>query len=90
MPKYDFNKVALQLYSNHTSAWLFSCKFAAHIFRTSFPRNTSRWLLLYFNERSLKSCRGEVVCVPQKKKYTNKYRWNLFRFYEYGWSYLTY
>ena len=29
MPKYDFNKIAIQLYWNHTSAWLFSCKFAA-------------------------------------------------------------
>ena len=27
--KCDFNKVALQLYWNHTSAWVFSCKFAA-------------------------------------------------------------
>ena len=29
MPKCDFNKVALQLYWNHTSAWVFPCKFAA-------------------------------------------------------------
>ena len=29
MPKYDFNKVALQLDWNHTSTWVFSCKFAA-------------------------------------------------------------
>ena len=29
MQKYDFNKVALQLYWNRTSAWLLSCKFAA-------------------------------------------------------------
>ena len=27
--KKDFNKVALQLYWNHTSAWVFSCKFVA-------------------------------------------------------------
>ena len=27
MPKYDFNKVAKQLYWNHISAWVFSCKF---------------------------------------------------------------
>ena len=39
MPKCDFK----QLYSNHISAWVFSCKFAA-IFRTPFPRNTSGWL----------------------------------------------
>ena len=30
MLKCDFNKVAKQLYLNHTSAWMFSCKFAAH------------------------------------------------------------
>ena len=29
MLKCDFNNVALQLYSNGTSAWAFSCKFAA-------------------------------------------------------------
>ena len=27
MPKFDFNKVAEQLYRNHISAWVFSCKF---------------------------------------------------------------
>ena len=30
MPKCDFNKVALQRYLNRTSAWVFSCKFAAY------------------------------------------------------------
>ena len=30
MPKCDFNKIALQLYWNHTSAWVFSWKFAAY------------------------------------------------------------
>ena len=30
MPKCDFNKVPLELYSNRTSAWVFSCKFAAY------------------------------------------------------------
>ena len=30
MLKYDFTKVATQLYRNHTSAWGFSCKFAAY------------------------------------------------------------
>ena len=28
--KYDFNKVARQLYWDHTSAWVFSCKLAAN------------------------------------------------------------
>ena len=40
MPKGDFNKVALQLYWNRTSAWVLSCKFAAHF------QNTSGRLLL--------------------------------------------
>ena len=48
MPKWHFNKVALQLYWNHTLTWVFSCKFAAY-FRTPFPKNTSVGLLLYFN-----------------------------------------
>ena len=30
MPKRDFNKVALQLYSNHTSAQVFSYKMSAY------------------------------------------------------------
>ena len=29
MTKCDFNKIALELYRSHTSAWIFSCKFAA-------------------------------------------------------------
>ena len=34
MPKCDFNKVALQLYWNCTSAWVFSCKYAAYFQNT--------------------------------------------------------
>ena len=34
MPKCDFNKVALQLYWNRNSAWVFSCKFAAYFQNT--------------------------------------------------------
>ena len=30
MPKRYFNKAILQLYRNHTSAWVFSCKFTAY------------------------------------------------------------
>ena len=44
MPKCDFNKAAKQLYWNRTSAWVFSCKFAA-----CFPKNTSERLLLCFS-----------------------------------------
>ena len=47
MPKCDLNKVAKQLYWNRTSAWLFSCKFAAY-----FPRINSGWLLLFIKNWS--------------------------------------
>ena len=36
IPKCDFNKIALQLYWNHTSARVFSCKFAAYLQNTFF------------------------------------------------------
>ena len=38
MLKCDYNKVALQLYRNHTSAWVFPCKFAAY-FQDTFLKN---------------------------------------------------
>ena len=41
MAKCDFNKVIKQLYWNHTSAWVFSCKFATYF------QNTSKGLLLF-------------------------------------------
>ena len=34
MPKCNFNKVVLELYWNCTSAWVFSCKFAAYFQNT--------------------------------------------------------
>ena len=34
MPKYNFNKVAKQLYRNRPLAWLFFCKFAAYFQNT--------------------------------------------------------
>ena len=46
MPKRDCNKVVLQLYSSHTSAWVFSSKFSAY-FHITFSKNTFGWLLLY-------------------------------------------
>ena len=46
MPKRDFNKIALQLYWNNTSVWVF-CKFAA-IFRTLLPKNMYGGLLLAY------------------------------------------
>ena len=52
MPKWDLNK----LYWNRTSAWVFSCKFAAY-FQSIFsehPKNTSEGLLLRV------ICRGSI------------------------------
>ena len=43
--KHDFNKVALYLHGNHTTACVFSINFAAY-FRTSFFKNTFERLLL--------------------------------------------
>ena len=34
LPKCDFNNVAKQLYWNHTSEWVFFCKFAAYFSKT--------------------------------------------------------
>ena len=45
IPKCDFNEIALQLYWNHGSALVFSCKFAAFFKSTCIPRNTSGELL---------------------------------------------
>ena len=39
MQKCDFRKVANQLYWNHTSAWVFSCKFAAHLQNSCFDEH---------------------------------------------------
>ena len=36
MPKCDLDEVALQMFLNHTSAWVLSCKFATY-FQDSFP-----------------------------------------------------
>ena len=41
IPKCTFNKVALQLYWNHTSVWVFSCKSAVFFKKTYIPRSTS-------------------------------------------------
>ena len=37
--KVSFNKVAKQLYWNHTSAWVFSCKFTAYFQNTFFTEH---------------------------------------------------
>ena len=59
MLKFDFNKVAKQLYWNRTSAWLSPVNLL-HIFRTPFPENTSERLLL----KLLKIC-NLVMCIQK-------------------------
>ena len=52
MPKCDFNIVALQLYWNHTLAWVFSCTFAAYFQNTFLQeqlwRTASAHLIFFF------------------------------------------
>ena len=64
MPKCDFNKVPKQFYWNHTSVWVFSCKFAAY-FRTPFHKNNSGWLLLGFVESS---CTVVITTTPRHQR----------------------
>ena len=57
------NTHAKQLYWNHTSAWVFFCKFAAYFLNTLFSKSTSGRLLLDFivHEYSKKSLKGKRV-----------------------------
>ena len=74
MSKCDFNKVANQLYWNHTSAWVFSCKLSEHLFKEHFWRAAS-WpmscllrnmmaLLSYWHYSELKLCLW-VILLPK-------------------------
>ena len=45
MPKCDFKKAVERLYWNHTSAWVFSCKFAAY-FQNTFSQE-HLWMPAY-------------------------------------------
>ena len=83
--KRDFNKVALLLYWNRTSAWVFSCKFAIY-FQNNFPKNTYARLLLY----SLSTSATITVTQPKMKLNIcygitcyNK-RWNMLQFPFFG------
>ena len=40
MPKCDFDRVALQLYRNHTSTWVLSCEFTSYFEKIFFLRTT--------------------------------------------------
>ena len=52
MPKCEFDKVVLQFYWNHTSAWVSPVKLL-HIFQTHFPKNTYGGLLLILDTLSI-------------------------------------
>ena len=49
MAKCDFNKVAKQLYRNHTSAWMLPCKFAAY-FQNTFSQEHLRVFASVFSQ----------------------------------------
>ena len=69
MPNCGFNKVAKQLYWNHTSAWVFSCKFAAY-FQNTVSWEELLWLLLL-----LRSCHSGHHCrmrIPFFSNYFHK------------------
>ena len=59
IPKCDFNKVTLQFYWNHTSAWVLGMGMA--IFRTPFPNNTSGGLLPKYFPNYGHTCDGPQV-----------------------------
>ena len=70
IPKFDFNKVALQFFWNHTSAWMFCCKFDAHIFEHLFLRTpldgcfcpVFQQPALFLSEQKNQNQRPEVFC----------------------------
>ena len=66
MPKCNFNKVGLQLYRNHTSARVFSCKFAAYFQNTSSWEHTRRLLLDVFSGNFAKFSHSSYANIPRK------------------------
>ena len=69
--KCNFNKVAMQLYWNHTSAWCFLAN-VLHIFSMSFPESTSGGLLLIVSMEFFclsTSCKGFDLFAFTKEKY---------------------
>ena len=77
MSNCDFNIVALQLYWNHTSEWLFSCKFAA-CFQNTFSKNIYGGVVLEIGA-------GQYYdWFWSWKSYKSKTFWKLF----YEWSFL--
>ena len=67
MPKCNFNKVALQLYWNRTSVWVFSCKFTAY-FRIPFSKNTSERQLLEVKQENIVNYEASKKCSRKSGK----------------------
>ena len=75
--KCDFDKVAKQIYWDHTSAWVFSCKFAAYFqntfcyehLRTAASGNFS---LITENSFLTKFSTSKHKIIDKKQKKTNK------------------
>ena len=74
----DSNKVIKQIYWNGTSAWVFSCKFAAY-FQNTFPKNTSELLLMNLSQSLYHNfCYDLHIINTSKPSSTFTYlRWNL-------------
>ena len=72
MPNCDFNKVAKQLYSKHTSAWVFSCKFAGYFQNTFYEEHllTAASVIVYLYLQS-KRCHSTYSSYYQIDDYTN-------------------
>ena len=77
MLKCDFNKAALQLYSNCISAWVFSYNFL-HFFRTPFRNNPSGGMLLKIENRlvmkpkiieSLSVCKNHSISLDSSNDF---------------------
>ena len=71
---YDFKKVAKQLYWNHTSAWVFSCKFAAY-FQNSFYYEhiwiaASVITLILFSRTETLHCKACSISKEKLLRYT--------------------
>ena len=67
MLKCDFKNVALQRYWNRTSAWLFSCKFAAY-FQNTFSQEhlwTAASYSSYWTEENVRIMFGWNLQIPE-------------------------
>ena len=66
MSKGDFNKATLQLYWNNTSAWVFSCKYAAYFQSTFLDEHLWSVATSVFNCRPIFGSYEEINLPPQK------------------------